>query len=71
MLVILFVIKRFHTLEQRLYPNRRTARWSTPSPNVTFQFSNQVSEIARSTREEVAKAYNLPSEGQAEGIESI
>lgn len=37
---------------------------------MAFQFSNQVSETARRTREEVDKAYNLPSDGQAGGIES-
>ena len=42
-----------------------------PSPKVMFQFSNQVSEIARSTREEVAKAYSLPSDGHAGGIDNI
>lgn len=37
---------------------------------MTFQFSNQVSEMASSTRDEVVKVYNFPSEGQAAGIES-
>jgi len=70
MLIIRFVIKRVHTLEQGWYPNRSITRWSTPNPTVTFQFSNHVSEIARSTRQEVVKTYNLPPEGQAEGMES-
>jgi len=41
-----------------------------PNPKVMFQFSNQVSEIAKSTRKEVFKVYDLPSERQAEGTES-
>jgi len=64
------VIRRVYRLEQVRYPNRRITRWTTPSPSVTFQFSNQVSEMAKSTREEVVRAYNLPLEGQAEGTES-
>ena len=64
------VVRRVYRLEQVRYPNRRITRWITASPNVTFQFSNQVSEIARSTREEVVKAYSLPPEGQAGGTES-
>ena len=64
------VIKRVYTFEQVQYPNHRITRWTAPSPNVTFQFSNQVSEIARSTREEVVRAYNLQPEWQAGGIES-
>jgi hypothetical protein len=35
-----------------------------------FQFSNQVSDIARSMRKEVFKVYDVPSEWQAEGRES-
>ena len=53
------------------YPKCSSARWITPSPSVTFQFSNQVSEIARRTREEVVKVYRLLPEGQGEGMESI
>ena len=70
MFAIPSVIKRVYRLEQVRYPNLRIARWTTPSPSVTFQFSNQVSEIARRTREEVVRAYNLPPEGQAVGTES-